>query len=133
MFNITCYFCLYLTMSCLINKRFHLCTALSVCMCARVRFCVCLCVRACVRACVCVCVCVRACVCVCVKCGGLGVGVRGRVALRSRIAQGDIRIPVSPDYSSRQIGKPVYPMGISGCTVTYRLQARNIDCHVPFY
>ena len=34
-------------------------------------------------------------------------------------------MPVSPGYSSRQIGTPVYPMGISDYTVTYRVHVRT--------
>ena len=137
--------------------RWRLCVCVCVCVCARARagafVCVCVCVCACarggVRVCVCVCVCVRVCVRACMRvrvcackcvltrvCNYVrekGPGAGGRVALRSRIAQGDIRIPVSPGCSSRQIGIPVYPMGISDYTVTHRVHARNIDFHVPFY
>ena len=134
-------FVFYFNTFCLIKKHIlkivHVQSCL--CACARVFECACVCVRvrACVRACVCVCVCVCVCAHACVQRGRVGGGGGGAGGtLRSWIAGeelGYIRFPVSPGYSSRQIGKPLYPKGISGCTVTYRLHARNIDFHVPFY
>ena len=131
-------FVFYFNTFCLIKKYILKIVYVQSCLCARA--CVfqyaCVCVRACV--CVGVGVCVRASVRVhaCVQRGRGGGGGGAGGTLRSWIAGeelGYIRFPVSPGYSSRQIGKQLYPKGISGCAVTYRLHARNIDFHVPFY